>query len=316
MDRLFEIRAFVAAARFESLKKAAENLGVSISSISRALTSHEHSMKMRLLHRTTRVVTLNESARMYFQSCVQALDLIDEATLRAACEKNGRGGELRVAVHPMIVPGMLPRIVSRYRAMAPDVSLVVQMVEHPVNLADGRFDICLLPSELVDQGSVYRRLLRVTERVFVATPAYLAAAAPIRRAGDLQQHVLLLGSDLHDGGKRSIDAMDEDVRVELTIHSRIAGSETALRDGALADMGIAWVSEDVVVEDLAAGNLQRVLPRCKLNGARIELCLFYLDRQFMSHRSRLFMDVCTSLFKEASSRDSASDGRSGQVTIA
>jgi DNA-binding transcriptional LysR family regulator len=261
-------------------------------------------------------VTLNEGARTYFHSCVQALDLLDEATRRVACEKTDDSGELRVAVHPMIVCDMLPRILSRYRAMTPEVSVVVQIVGHPVNLVDDRFDFAVLPSGLVDQGNVYRKVLRATRRVLVAAPAYLGAGSQIEHASDLGEHVLLLESRLHEGEERMIEVVDGNEHVEIAIHSCIEGTGAALREAAIAGMGIACISEDIVAGDLDAGRLRRVLPNCRLNGDRIELCLFYLEKQFMSARCRSFRNLCTSLFLEADDRDCASASRSRQLAIA
>jgi DNA-binding transcriptional LysR family regulator len=316
MDQLFAIRAFVAVARRKNLTKAAKDLGVSTSAISRAVMQHERDLQMRLLHRTTRTVTLNEDAKTYFESCAQALDLLDEARQRAAREKQDNIGELRLAVHPMIVCDLLPRILSRYRAMAPEVSVIVQITGQPVNLVDDQIDLGILPSSLVNQGNVYRKKLRATRRILVATPAYLDTGSQLKHVSDLAAHVLLLESRLCEGEGRTIEVVDGSERVEIAANSRIEGTGAALREAVMAGMGIACISEAVVANDVAVGALRHVLPNCRLSGDRVDLCLFYLERQFMSSRCRSFMNLCTSLFEEANDQGYASLSKGLQLAVA
>ena len=316
MDQLFAIRAFVAVARRKNLTKAAKDLGVSTSAISRAVMQHERDLQMRLLHRTTRTVTLNEDAKTYFESCAQALGLLDEARRRAAREKKNDMGALRLAVHPMIVCDLLPRILSRYRAMAPEVTVIVQITDRPVNLVDDQIDLGILPSNLVNQGNVYRKRLRTTRRILVATPAYLDAGPQLKHVSDLAFHVLLLESRLCEGEDRMIEIIGGCERVEISTNSRIEGTGAALREAVMAGMGIACVSEDVVAKDIAVGALRHVLPNCRLSGDQVDLCLFYLEKQFMSSRCWSFMNLCTSLFEEANDQGQASVSKALQSAVA
>lgn len=75
---------------------------------------------MRLLHRITRSATLSEGGKAHFESRVKALDLLDEAARCVSSEERGDGGELRVALHPVVVCDLLPRLLSQYREWAPE----------------------------------------------------------------------------------------------------------------------------------------------------------------------------------------------------
>ena len=77
MDQLYMLRAFVAAARHRSFSKAAASLGVSTSSVSKAIAKLETSIQTRVLHRTTRSVTLTEAAQPYYLSCCRLLEELD-----------------------------------------------------------------------------------------------------------------------------------------------------------------------------------------------------------------------------------------------
>ncbi|NPT47970.1 hypothetical protein GNZ12_43110 [Paraburkholderia sp. 1N] len=215
LDQLFAIGALVTVALFRSLTRTGKNLDVSTSSILRAVMMHERDIQMRLLHRITRSVTLSEGARAYFESCVKALDLLDEAARCVSCEERGDGGELRVAVHPVVMCDLLPRLLGQYRERAPEVSVVVQIVDRSVNMVDDRFDLAILPSSLVDQGNVYRQMLRAMRRALVATSAYRKARSRIEHASDRCGHVLLLESHLREREEPMIEVVDGTERVEI-----------------------------------------------------------------------------------------------------
>lgn len=296
MDQLTTLRAFVTTARLQSFSKAAHTLGVSCCAVSRAIADLEARVQTRLLYRTTRTVTLTEDARNYFHSCVRLLEELDEAHRRIAHERCTNEGELRLVVHPMIAPEMLSRLVREHRANAPHVHLVVSVSDCPVNLLDGTFDIGILPPGLVGQASVIRRTLRHSRRVLVASPSYLAACSPVDSVDDLQEHGILINGDRSDGGDGVFETLHRGRRLAVRASTVIEGSDLILRTFALAGMGIAWIPEETVAADLAAGQLQRVPLEGGFDDTRVELCLFYPDREFTSARCRTLIELCVRFF--------------------
>ena len=95
MDQLYMLRAFVSAAQHQSFSKAATSLGVTTGSISKAIAKLEASIQTRVLHRTTRSVTLTEEAQSYYLSCCRLLEELDEANRRIMREREVDSGKLR-----------------------------------------------------------------------------------------------------------------------------------------------------------------------------------------------------------------------------
>jgi DNA-binding transcriptional LysR family regulator len=296
MDQLTTLRAFVTTARLQSFNKAARTLGVSCCAVSRAIADLEARVQTRLLYRTTRTVTLTEDARNYFHSCVRLLDELDEAHRRITHERCTNAGELRVVVHPMLAPEMLSRLIGEYRATAPDVRLVVNVSDCPVNLLDGTFDMGILPPDLVDQASVIRRTLTLSQRVLVASPAYLAASSPLDSIDDLEYHAILMNGDRRDRGDGAFEMFHCGRRLAVRASTVIEGSDLVLRTYALEGMGIASIPEETVAADLAGGQLQRVLSNDGFDYSAVELCLFYPEREFTSARCRSLIELCVRLF--------------------
>lgn len=299
MDQLYMLRAFVAAARFQSFSKAAESLNVSTGSVSKAIAKLEACMQTRVLLRTTRSVFLTDAARPYFVTCSRLLEELDEANRRISQEREFDGGSLRLVIHPTLMSGEFARLLRHYRRIAPHIRLAIAVEEGPVNLYGGRFDLAMLPSHLVEQSTVIRRTLLRSTWILVASPAYLAEYGLPQCAADLAGHLLLV----HHGakGKRPgvVELDEEGSKVVVAPLSSMEGDEVLLRAAAMSGMGIAILPDTMVREDIDARHLVQLLPGCTGSSGSVELCLFYPHRELLPARLRNFVDCCIDFFRTA-----------------
>jgi DNA-binding transcriptional LysR family regulator len=305
MDQLYMLRAFVAAARHRSFSKAGESLGVTTGSISKAIAKLEASVQTRLLHRTTRSVSVTEAAKEYYLTCCRLLEELDEANRRITQEREADRGVLRLAVHPMLVNSTLSRLLGDYRSIAPNVNLIVSAQEHTVSLLDGEFDMAILPPHLVEQSAVIRRTLWTSPYILVASRQYLEQYGTPASASELSHHFLLLDTELGRQESGFVDLTEAGKGVSVLPRSSMEGNEGMLRAAALTGAGIAILPEAVVREDLAAGDLEQVLPRCSTAGGGAEFCLFYSHRELLPARLRTFVDFCTEFFQSLSTSELA-----------
>jgi DNA-binding transcriptional LysR family regulator len=297
MDQLYMLRAFVAATQHRSFSKAADELGVTTGSISKAIAKLESSIQTRLLHRTTRSVTLTEAAQSYYLSCCRLLEELDEANRRVTREREVDSGKLRLVVHPMLVSETFSRFISSYHAIAPNVNLIVSVQQGAVNLYDGHFDMAILPPHLVEQSAVIRRTLSRSSRVLVASPGYLNRYGTPEHATDLSEHFLLIDPRARQQGTNFIELIVDGRRVSVLPKSSMDGNEVLLRAAALTGTGIAILPEAMVHEDIALGQLIPVLPDCSTPEKGVEICLFYSHRELLPVRFRTFVDFCTEFFR-------------------
>jgi DNA-binding transcriptional LysR family regulator len=297
MDQLYMLRAFVSATQHRSFSKAAASLGVTTGSISKAIAKLEASIQTRVLHRTTRLVTLTEAAQPYYLSCCRLLEELDEANRRITQEREVESGRLRLVVHPMLVSETISRLVSRYRAIAPNVNLMVSVQEGAINLYDGHYDMAILPPNLVEQSAVIRRSLSRCSRILAASPNYLNQRGTPHRATDLSDHFLLLDPQSRQKASNFIELVHEGQRVSILPMSSMDGNEVLLRAAALTGTGIATLPEAMIREDIAMGRLLHVLPGCSTVDSEVEICLFYSHRKLLPVRFRTFVDFCTEFFR-------------------
>jgi DNA-binding transcriptional LysR family regulator len=297
MDQLYMLRAFVAAARYQSFSRAAESLNVTTGSISKAIAKLEACIQTRVLLRTTRSVSLTEAARPYYLSCCRLLEELDEANRRITQAREVDSGKLRLIVHPMLMSETFSRLVQGYHAIAPNVSLIVSVQEGAANLYDGRFDMAILPPHLVEQSVVIRRTLTKSLRIFVAAPGYLEQYGKPQAAADLAHHFLLLDADSRKKDANAINLIERGTRVRVSAMSSMEGNEILLRAAALTGTGIAALPETMVREDLDARRLTHILPQCTTSEGKAEICLFYSHRELLPGRFRAFVDFCTEFFR-------------------
>ncbi|MEI6000458.1 LysR family transcriptional regulator [Paraburkholderia bengalensis] len=302
MDQLYMLRAFVSAAQHQSFSKAATSLGVTTGSISKAIAKLEASIQTRVLHRTTRSVTLTEEAQSYYLSCCRLLEELDEANRRITREREVDSGKLRLVIHPMLVSETFSQFLSSYRSVAPNVNLVVSVHEGAVNLYDGQFDMAMLPPNQVEQSAVIRRTLFRSSRSLVASPAYLDQNGTPRRAADLAGHFLLLPPQSRQRSTNYVQVIENGAPVQIIPMSSMDGNDVLLRAAALAGAGIAELPEAVAREDVAMGKLVPVLPGCSISDSEVEVCLFYSHRELLPARFRTFVDFCTDFFRANGAR--------------
>jgi len=173
MDQLLSMKAFVTVVRLESFTKAATQLSISPSGLSRAIANLETHTRTRLLNRTTRHVSLAEGARDYFTTCSDLLDRLLDSEQRLLEDRDTPTGVIRVLAHPFAIEAGLPQIIERYRRNTPDVNIVLNTADGPVRLEHGEHDVAVYPRHLIqDGGAICRPLLR-SQFVLAASKAYL-----------------------------------------------------------------------------------------------------------------------------------------------
>jgi DNA-binding transcriptional LysR family regulator len=291
MDRLGAIQAFVQVAETGSFSEAARRLRSSKSGVSRQISALETELGARLLHRTTRSLTLTEAGRGYFERAARVLADLDEADRSVSALQAAPRGRLRVNA-PMsfgflhLAPA-IPDFLARY----PDVELDMMMNDRFVDLVDEGFDVAVRIGNLDDSSLVARRLAPI-RRVVCASPAYLAARGTPASPGELKGHDCLCYSNVPrewrfvgpDGPPYVVQ-----VRGRLS-----ANNGDALRIAALEDMGIINQPTFIVGGDLQSGTLVTLLN--DFIPQDISLHAVYPHSRLLSPKVRAFVDFLAERF--------------------
>src|SRR5690349_7286907 len=235
MDRLDEIRAFVAVAEAKSFTKGAGKLDVSGAQVSKLVARLENRLGARLLNRTTRDVSLTETGQAYLERARELLEEFDalETSVR---DQRGPSGNLKVSAPVSFGAGQLTPALLDFASQCLAVSLDVHFSDRLVNLVEEGFDVAVRIGTLSDSSLVARRLAAV-RLVTCASPAYLAGAGVPITLEDLAPHEAILDTNLRDPTlwRFGRGPTAEDVRVRGRL--RFSGAEACV-DAALRGFGI------------------------------------------------------------------------------
>lgn len=292
MDRYLCIQAFVRVAETHSFAIAARQLGVTSSVITSRIKQLEAFVQSPLFHRSTRKVTLSETAKAFFEECGELLARIDSVTDRMRLVQHTPQGLLRLQILPGFALGPFARALKDFTIEYPNISLDITVSDNAINPIDEGYDISL---QLFRPGAellIERRLFSV-RRVFCASPQYLAQHGSPTKPAELLNHYVCLYSAYPTRNRWTFKRGEEEIVVDLParLHSN---SVHLLRDFALTSGGITCLPTLVCSEELLSGALVPLLTDYDLSP--LELLAIYPTTHRGAVKVNLFVDFIRARF--------------------
>jgi DNA-binding transcriptional LysR family regulator len=286
MDRLVAMRVFQKVAEVGSFSQAADQLDMSKSAVSKTVRGLEDHLGARLLHRTTRRLSLTDTGARYVEQVARLLADLAEIEAEAASERATPRGRLRVNA-PMsfglahIAP-LLPGLLRAH----PELEIDLTLNDRVVDLVDEGYDVAIRIGRLPDSSLIARKLAE-TELVLVASADYLAAAPPLTVAADLAAHVCLIYAygPLREEWRLIEDGRAVSVRARGPLR---ANNGEVLATAAADGLGIALSPRFIAEPLLATGRLVRVLPA--VSGGTLPVHALYPANHHPLAKLRAFID--------------------------
>lgn len=286
MESLGSLAVLVAVVEAGGFAAAARRLNLSKSAVSKQVSRLEAHLGARLLHRTTRKLSLTEAGEAYFRHAQQALEAARAAEDAVTGARGQPRGTLRVAV-PMTygLLKILPALTG-FLAAYPELKLELQMEDRLTDLVEGGYDLAIRIGNLGNSTLVARRLAS-SEIVICAAPGYLAARGEPDTPAALASHDCLSFSYFPGGNEWRFQGPRGPVAVE--INSRLTVSNSlALREAAVAGLGIVRAPLFAVDTALAAGELRRILPDYRM--ATVGIHAVFPEGRHVPAKSRVFVE--------------------------
>ena len=286
---LNDLSAFAAVARHRSFRKAADEVGVSRSALSHAVTGLEDKLGLRLLNRTTRSVSPTQAGIALLDRLGPVLRDLD-AALDALTEARGRpSGLLRINANKSGARLLLREVVPRFTAACPEVELDLVLQGQLVDIVEQGFDAGVRLLEAVPQDMVAVRFGGEARFVTVAAPGYLREKGTPRTPDDLMGHVCIR-QRLPSGKRYRWEFERRGETLALDVPGILTLDDNDLLAEAAADgQGIAYLPEHFAQPFLREGKLRTVLDEwCPpIDG----LALYYPQNRHMPSALRAFIDI-------------------------
>ena len=294
MDRLTAAEVFIAVAERGSLTAAAEHLDMSRAMVTRYLAEVERWLGARLLHRTTRRISLTGPGEVALQRLRDLHAMGDALQAELGSADPRPHGELRVTVSVSFGQLHLASAVADYVQAYPGTRIDLHMVDRIVNLVEERVDLAIRITRAVDPALIARRLATCRSHL-CAAPAYLARFGMPDSAEALASHNCLTH---HYVGKGEWRLGREGRTVAVGISGTITANDASLLlEAVRAGAGIAMLPAYQVNPLLAAGALVKVLPGYTLE--EMALHAVYASRRQQSPLLRSFIDFLHARFSGA-----------------
>ncbi|HAU5637080.1 LysR family transcriptional regulator [Citrobacter amalonaticus] len=284
MDRVMAATVFNHICDLGSLSAAARALGLSRPMVSRYLDEMEKWAGARLIHRTSRRLTITPAGE---EALVKTQTLAQLSQAIGASSADIPGGTLRVACAHFTAMHILAPVLPGFLARYPELRIEVEINNQPVSLVGERIDVAIRITDNPEPGAIARRL-GDCESVLCASEAYLRQHGTPQTLEDLAQHNCLYYSGFAGKSWHFLDEQGEAVSVAIK-GNLSAGISSLLCESALAGMGIALVPEKEAREGLAQGRLVRLLPT--LQPRRLAVYGLYLSREHQPAGLRLFLEA-------------------------
>lgn len=257
MDRITAAEVFVAIVERGSMIAAAEALGMSRAMVTRYLAQMEQWAGVRLLHRTTRKLSLTHAGEATLERCRRMLEFAQDMDAVAGQESDDLRGLLRISCSQSLGQSALVIAVTDYLRQYPQVAVDLQMNNRAVNLVEERIDLALRITNELDPNLIARPLA-ICHSVVCASPAYLAAKGTPKDPPDLAVHNCLTYSYF---GKSLWHFDQQGVKSSVAVGGNLSANESVvLLSGALEGAGIALQPSYSAAPYIARGELIKLLP--------------------------------------------------------
>jgi DNA-binding transcriptional LysR family regulator len=299
MDRFTAIRAFAKVVELGSFARAAGKLSLSTSAVSRQVSELEAHLDTRLLHRTTRRLSLTEAGQSFYEHSVQLLAALDDAEASVRVAAAEPRGTLRVTCGVSFGTRYLAAALAEFGAQHPDLVLDLDLSDRVVDLVEDGFDLAVRIGHIGSKGMVSKRI-GWTQIVCCAAPSYLARRRePIATPEDLAQHDCLsytlvgLPNVWHFERAGGGDAR---IAVRVPLRHR-ANNGQMLASLAVQGLGIVYVPDFIVANEIRSGQLLPLLPACR--PPRSPIAAVYPSRRHLSAKVRSCVDFLAERFERS-----------------
>ena len=279
---------FMLVVREGSFTAAAQRLGLAQSGISRAIRELEARLGVRLLVRTTRKLSLTQAGEQLYQPTLSGFDSLNQGLATLAYYRNTPSGTVRINVSQHSIDKVLLPRLAVFQLRYPDIRLELITENRFVNIIDKRFDAGIRLGSDVGEGMVAVRITSGMEMAVVGTPDHFRRYGFPHTPDDLVAHPCI-AYQFADGSLYQWELNQDNKKVTHRPQGQWVFSDSYMEaEAARRGLGLAYVPEELVTDDLTSGKLIRVLQPYSIS---LEGSYLYYPHRDVSPALRVVIDT-------------------------
>ncbi|EGE55354.1 UNVERIFIED_ORG: DNA-binding transcriptional LysR family regulator [Rhizobium esperanzae] len=292
MDRIIAAKVLLKTVERGSASAAAEELGMSRAMASRYIAAMEDWSGTRLLHRTTRQLSLTSAGERVLDMC-RDITRVADAVTEVANHAETPHGLLRVTAPAILAEAQLIPLLSDFADLYPRIKVDLQISDRAIDLVQDRIDLAIRIANRLDPSLIAKRLGQCSSLLY-ASPQYLEKYGIPTGPEDLDRHRCLTYTHL-GGSEWSLRSSESQIviAVEGTFQTNDA---VALRRAALSGLGIAMLPRFAADQEVQAGKLIVVLPAWQ--PATLGIHALYVSRKHLPMAARVLIDFLATNFAD------------------
>jgi len=263
MDRLDAMQMFVRVVETGSFTRVAQEFQTTQPTVTKQISALETRLRVRLLNRNTRGVSVTEPGALYYERCKDIVGSMAEADDLVRSSQQHVRGQLRVGSSVAFGRRVIVPLVMDFMAENPDVHIDLSFEDRYTDLVAQGIDVAIRLGRLAD-SNLGARMLGFNPWLLVASPRYLEQHGTPKKPQDLKDHHALIYSSVQGDDIWRLSGAGGEV-VSVRVAGRLRSNNlSALLAAARADMGVAALPRYVAVESLASGSVVEVLKSSRL----------------------------------------------------
>ncbi len=298
MSRWEGFEEFVQVVDNGGFSAASRATGASKGHISQQISRLEDRLGARLLNRTTRKVSLTDIGEEFYERCNRIIEELDEAERSISSLQREAKGVLRISTPSLLGEVHLVPALAEFQQSHPQVEIELNFSSRKVDLIEEGYDLVVQLGPRTHTNVVNKTLCRTRFHV-VASPDYLEQHGAPQKPTELKQHNCLMFT--HHGQSKPWKFSGAMGKKQVPVNgSWRSSSGNALRAAAIQGLGLVYLPDYYIADDIKSGQLQMVLS--EWSAVERDIVVIYLERRHLSAKIRLCTEHLMKYFKSAIQR--------------
>jgi DNA-binding transcriptional LysR family regulator len=292
MGQLENMQIFIKVVETGGITKAAEQLNLAKSAVSKRLSEIEQQLRVKLINRTTRKSSLTEAGNTYYQKCKLILEEVEELNCKVSSVQQSLKGTLRLTVPLSFGVMHLVNAFEQFAKQHPELQMDIDFSDRNVDLIEEGFDLAIRIGHLTD-SNMHARAIAPISHLICASPDYLVEHGTPETPEQLKSHKLLRYSRLPLAGIELIDIHDKKFTVPMESHC-IANNGDFLKAMTVSGHGMTFLPRFIVWQELANGTLKTVMPNYRI--PQMKAYAVYPQNRYLPKKIRMLIDFLSQHF--------------------